>query len=217
MSFDQFISANGPLFLTVFGLLSLTSFCIIVWRMWLNHTAAVDLPLFLKKLDDQLQIGGTESALQMCELEQGMAPKLFAAALQVYPQGKVATRNTLVNLIELEMIPRLNFLLPLVLVFIKIAPMVGLLGTVWGMIQAFGKIAGATKVNPSDLANDIGLALFTTAEGLLIAIPLLFIYTLLRERVNKFEIELQRAVQAVLVRLPVFMRYPPPALRETQP
>ena len=113
---------------------------------------------------------------------------------------------------ELELLPRLNFLLPLILVFIKIAPMVGLLGTVWGMIQAFGKIAGSTKVNPSDLANDIGLALFTTAEGLLIAIPLIFIYTILREKVNGFELDLQRGMQAALARVPRLMPFPQPTL-----
>jgi biopolymer transport protein ExbB len=88
------------------------------------------------------------------------------------------------------------------LVFAKLAPMLGLLGTVWGMIMAFGKIAGETKVEPSALANDIGMALFTTAEGLIIAIPLIFAYTMFRERVNRFELDLQRAAQAALNLVP---------------
>jgi biopolymer transport protein ExbB len=80
--------------------------------------------------------------------------------------------------------------------------MVGLLGTVSGMIKAFSKIAGNTKVDPSALAGDIGMALFTTAEGLIIAIPLIFAYSLFRERVNRFELDLQRAAQAALNLLP---------------
>ena len=84
----------------------------------------------------------------------------------------------------------------------NIAPMVGLLGTVSGMIGAFQAIASATKVNPGDLAEDIGMALFTTAEGLIIAIPLIFAYTIFRERVHRFEIELQRGSQAALKMLP---------------
>jgi biopolymer transport protein ExbB/TolQ len=57
---------------------------------------------------------------------------------------------------------------------VKTAPMLGLLGTVSGMILAFAKIATASEsgVNPADLASDISFALFTTACGLMIAIPL---------------------------------------------
>jgi biopolymer transport protein ExbB len=80
--------------------------------------------------------------------------------------------------------------------------MLGLLGTVWGMILAFGKIAGATKVEPSALAQDIGMALFTTAEGLLIAIPLIFAYTMFRERVSRFELDMQRAAAAAMNLVP---------------
>ncbi len=138
----------------------------------------------------------------MCDEEPGIVPKLFTTVLQTGHEGKVATRNAMANLIELEIIPDLNFLLPQVLVFAKLAPMLGLLGTVWGMILAFEKIASATKVNPSDLSRDIGMALFTTAEGLMIAIPMIFAYTMFREQVSRFELELQRAAQAAMDLLP---------------
>jgi biopolymer transport protein ExbB len=202
VSFQRIIQANGPVFLIVFGLLSLASVTIIIWRLWLNHAARTDLGDFLARLKEQLTQGGRESALQMCEEEPGVVPKVFTTALQTSDQGKVATRNAIANLVELEIIPDLNFLLPLMVVFAKLAPMIGLLGTVSGMIMAFSKIAGSTKVNPSDLAGDIGMALFTTAEGLIIAIPLIFAYSMLRERVNRFELDLQRAAQAALNLLP---------------
>jgi biopolymer transport protein ExbB len=131
------------------------------------------------------------------------------------PQGKMAVRNAMDDKIELEIVPDLDFLLSWILALAKLAPMVGLLGTVWGMINAFGKIAGAVKVNPSDLAGDIGMALFTTAEGLLIAIPLIFAYTMFRDRVNRFEVDLQRAARAALRLYPLMARRPaaPPPVR----
>jgi len=202
MSLKQIIDANGPVFLVLFSLLSLASVTIIVWKLWLNHNAKTDLADFLARLEDELARGGVPGAIQMCEGEPGLAPKLFVTALQTGGQGKVATRDAITNLVELELLPDLNFLLPLMLVFAKLAPMLGLLGTVWGMIMAFGKIAGETKVEPSALANDIGMALFTTAEGLIIAIPLIFAYTMFRERVNRFELDLQRAAQAALNLVP---------------
>jgi biopolymer transport protein ExbB/TolQ len=55
---------------------------------------------------------------------------------------------------------------------IKTAPMLGLFGTVLGMMSAFGKLGGGDKVDPTGLASDISLALITTAIGLAIAIPL---------------------------------------------
>ena len=214
MNLAYLIEANGPIFLTVFALLSLASMAIIIWRIWLNVVAKSDLGDFVGILQEELDRGGREAAIQLCEDEPGVIPKVFASALETCKQGKVATRNAIANLIELEIVPDLNFLLPLILVLAKLAPMIGLLGTVTGMIRAFEKIAGATKVEPSALSGDIGMALFTTAEGLIIAIPLIFAYTLLRERVKRFEIDLQRAAQAAINMLPRLAQdAKPPQLR----
>jgi len=202
VSFQRIIEANGPVFLIVFGVLSLASLTIIVWRIWLNFNAKTDLGDFVARLKETLDNDGRGAALDLCEAEPGIVPKLFTSALQTSDRGKVATRNAIADLIELEIVPDLNFLLPHMLVFSKLAPMIGLLGTVSGMIMAFGKIAGATKVDPSALSSDIGMALFTTAEGLIIAIPLIYAYTMFRERVNRFELELQQAAQAALNLLP---------------
>ena len=180
----------------------LISFTFIFWRWLLNWHASVDLEEFLGRVKDDLESGGREDAMDLCREESGVVAKVIGTALEHAPDGKVAVRNAMADKIELEIIPRLNFLLPWILMLAKLAPMVGLLGTVFGMIRAFGKIAGAVKVNPSDLAGDIGMALFTTAEGLLIAIPLIFAYTLFRERVNRFEVDMQRAAQASLRLLP---------------
>lgn len=196
------IEANGPLFTITFIALSLTAVTLLIWRAWLNHNAKTDLDQFMAKLQQTLKSGGKNAALEMCAEEPGIVPKLFTTALNTCHEGKVATRNAIANLIELEILPDLNFLLPWIVTIIKLAPMAGLLGTVWGMILAFGKISGSTRVNPSDLANDIGMALYTTAEGLLIAIPLIAIYTQLRERVGRFELEMQRATQMALNLLP---------------
>ncbi|HVA48389.1 MAG TPA: MotA/TolQ/ExbB proton channel family protein [Pirellulales bacterium] len=198
MSISHIIEANGPFFTIIFTVVSLASMTVVFWRWWLNYHAKTDLADFLGRLEPVLEKEGVEGAIRLCDEEPGILPKLFTTALQTGPEGKVATRSALANLIELEILPDLNFLLPLILVLAKLSPMLGLLGTVWGMILAFEKIAGATKVNPSDLSNDIGMALFTTAEGLLIAIPLIFAYTMFREQVNRFELDLQRGAQAAM-------------------
>src|SRR5690606_11348713 len=70
---------------------------------------------------------------------------------------------------------------------IKSAPMLGLLGTVLGMIGAFGKIAGVEHPNPGDLAGDINVALYTTAIGLAVAIPLVIAANFVSVRIRKLE------------------------------
>jgi biopolymer transport protein ExbB len=208
VTWNRIIEANGPFFLTVFAILFLASFTIIFWRWLLNRSAKTDLADFLHRLKEDLTAGRREDALDLCDEETGVVAKVFKTALETSPQGKVAVRNAMADRIELEIIPDLNFLLPWILVLAKLAPMVGLLGTVWGMINAFGKIAGAVKVNPSDLAGDIGMALFTTAEGLMIAIPLIFAYTMFRERVRRFEVDLKRAAQAAMRVFPLMAAAP---------
>jgi len=72
----------------------------------------------------------------------------------------------------------------------NISPMLGLLGTVWGMIRAFFSIVqtGGTP-KPEDLAGDIGIALVTTLLGLAIAIPALAVYAVMRNRIDSLSTE----------------------------
>lgn len=199
--------ANGPVFTFVFLALFLTGVTLVIWRILLNLSVRTDLAVFLNRLEEELTQRGIAGALEYCQAEPSLAPQIFATALQTHHLGKVATRTAIGNLIELDLIPRLNRLLPIILLLAKLAPMLGLLGTVVGMILAFGKIAGQTKVDPSALANDIGMALYTTAEGLLLAVPLILAYTLFREYVAKAEMDLQRAAHAALSLLPHLSRF----------
>ena len=79
---------------------------------------------------------------------------------------------------------------------VKSAPMLGLLGTVSGMILAFAKIATSqqTGTDPSALADDISLALLTTAMGLTVAIPLVLLGALVQVRIGKLQDAVQQHV-----------------------
>ena len=106
------------------------------------------------------------------------------------------------NVIELEILPDLNFLLAPILAIGKIATMVGLFRTVISMINTFTAISEATKGNPTGVGSHsaaIGLALFGTAGGLMIAIPLVFMHVMFKARVAKFEVEMKNAAQRLLL------------------
>jgi biopolymer transport protein ExbB len=210
MDISSIISANGVLFSIVFSAMSLAGVGLVVWRIISNARAKTDVGKFEAELKAQLASGGGQSVIALCERKatetRQVVPRLFEVALKDGSRGKVAAQDAMADCIEMEIMPELHRLLPHILLLAKISPMIGLLGTVSGMIRAFKTIASATKVDPSALADDIGMALFTTAEGLIIAIPLIFAYTLLKERVHGFELDLARASKAAIELLPQVYR-----------
>ncbi|NLF72585.1 MAG: MotA/TolQ/ExbB proton channel family protein [Candidatus Anammoximicrobium sp.] len=212
MSISEIIRANGVFFSIAFAAISFAAVTLVVWRFIKNYHARSNLEEFLAQLEQELETGGGRAAFEFCQRQANetrqLLPKVFTAALKHGHQGKIAARDAIADCIDTELLPSLQSLLPYILLLIKTAPMVGLLGTVVGMIGAFQTIAGATKVDPSALAADIGMALFTTAEGLLIAIPLIFFYTLFRERVQQFELQLQQGAQEALRLLPRIFSQP---------
>jgi len=83
----------------------------------------------------------------------------------------------------------------------SVAPMIGLMGTVWGMIASFRTISTSpTAPKPKDLADGISTALFTTLEGLVVAIPALVAYGLLRNRVARLLLEAGRVSEGLMSR-----------------
>lgn len=89
----------------------------------------------------------------------------------------------------------------------NIGPMLGLLGTVWGMIGAFFKIVEAGQPEPAKLAGDIGVALVTTLLGLAVSIPAISIYAILRNRIDALTSE------AVMVSQELISTFRPSAKR----
>jgi biopolymer transport protein ExbB len=159
---------------------------------------------FLPVFQEKLQKEGVESALKYCRSQGGVIPrKLYAAGLENSRLGLAAMKRAMANAIELEILPDLNFLLAPILAIGKIATMVGLFLTVVSMINTFTAISEAGKSsNPGNVTNQsgaIGLALFGTAGGLMIAIPLVFTHVLFKARVNKFEVQMKAAAQRLLL------------------
>ena len=161
------------------GLMSMTAITLVIWRLLLNLNARTDLNEFLPVFQEKLDKGGLDAALRFCRTRSDVIPRrLFTAGLETSKQGAAAMRRAMANVIELEILPDLNFLLPVILAIAKIATMVGLLGTVVSMIGTFQKIQ--EKGEATGQSSAIGLALFATALGLVTAIPLVFAHVLFK-------------------------------------
>jgi biopolymer transport protein ExbB len=182
-------------------LMSVTGLTLVLWRILLNVKARTDLSALLPRLVDSLQKENLDEALRLCQCESGVIPrKLFTAGLETARQGLAAMRRAMANVIELEVWPDLNFLLPTILAIAKIATMVGLLGTVISMIGTFTELQHLRdQRNVASQGGEIGLALAATALGLVTAIPLVFAHVLFKAWAANFEIRLKGAAQQLLV------------------
>src|SRR5262249_703276 len=136
-------------------LMSVIAVWLVTWRILLNRGATTDLNEFLPRFQQALTDAGPEAATEWGRTQKGMiAQKLFPAALETRGQGTAAMRRAMANVIELEILPDLNYLLAPILAIAKIATMVGLLLTVISMINTFSTISQAQ--NSAGVASQAG-------------------------------------------------------------
>ncbi len=138
----------------------------------------VEAPLKKRKFDD---------VADSCEEDQRALPQLVLLAMNNRDLGFLKTRQLLIDRFQRDVLADLDFRLSWVGTVIKAAPMIGLLGTVVGMMGAFGTLAAAEETEAVQLASDIMLALITTACGLAIAIPLVLCLAAVNVRIRQME------------------------------
>lgn len=117
-------------------------------------------------------------------------PQLVLLAVENRGLSTAKLRRLVAERFERDVLADLEYRTSWIGTVVKTAPMLGLLGTVMGMIAAFGKIAAMQqtgKTDPSALAQDISFALFTTAIGLSIAIPIVLAGNMLQVRIGKLQ------------------------------
>jgi biopolymer transport protein ExbB len=183
--------------------MSLVAGALVVWRLLLNSSANTDLDDFLPVFQQTLRKNGIKGAVALCKEEKGLIPsRLFVAGLEAADQGAAAMRRSMANETELEIAPRLHFLLAPILAIAKIATMVGLFFTVISMINTFDAIGAESKSGNvkgiSGHSSKIGLALFATALGLFTAIPLVFSHVLFKDWIAKFDVKAKAAGQKLI-------------------
>src|SRR5262245_17873069 len=174
---------------------------LVLWRILLNWNANTNLNEFLPTFQEKLEKEGVPGALAFCKSRSDIIPRrLYVAGLDTSKQGLAAMRRAMANVIELEILPDLNFLLPPILAIAKIATMVGLFGTVISMIKTFNQLSQAAgNQGVAGQAGAIGLALFATALGLATAIPLVFAHVMFKAWVANFEVRMKSAAQKLLI------------------
>jgi biopolymer transport protein ExbB len=195
MNLWQVFLAGGPvmwpiLFCSVFAL------AIILEKFWHLHKIKIDSQDFLSKILDKMKRHEIKEALQICDSTKSPISHILKAGILKYdrPRGQIKESIEDASLYE---IPRLERNLSALATIAHISPLLGLLGTVAGMIRCFQAIqAKATTFNPispGDLAGGIWEALFATVAGLIVAIPTFVAYNYLVTCINNFILEMEKA------------------------
>ena len=166
------------------------AFCIIVvWRRLkqIRFKSEDQQNEFLDQVLDAVAAGDFDAAAEMCEEDPRIVPQLIFLALSNRDLGFGKVKQLVADRFQRDILSEMEYRITWVVTMIKSAPMLGLLGTVLGMMSAFGKLAGGNKVDPSMLAGDISIALITTFVGLSIAIPLSLVLASVQIRTRKME------------------------------
>jgi len=142
---------------------------------------------FLGELEQRLLRGDFASAGAFCEDDRRAVAQLALLAISQRDLGLSKLRQMVAERFQRDFLAPIDYRMSWVNSMIKCGPMLGLWGTVLGMMGAFGKLAATNKVEPALLAADISLALVTTALGLLIAIPLTVIANSVTVRIRQME------------------------------
>jgi len=179
----------------IYGALALIAlwgaFCvIIVWRRvaQTRFRNEEEQDAFLDRIDDCLTADDFQGAADLCNDDDRAMPQLALLAVTNRNIGYAKIRALITDRFQRDVLSDLEHRLSWIYTVIKSAPMVGLLGTVMGMMGAFSKLAKpGQSPNPTQMADDISLALISTACGLAIAIPLVLASANVNVRIRKME------------------------------
>ena len=179
---------------STYGTLALTAFwgayCgIVVWNLIKKKRFRSEAAQneFLDQIDAKLASGDLNGVCSSCEDDSRALPQLIFLAVANRNIGLSKMRELTVERFQADVLAEIDYYMTWVLTMIKTGPMWGLLGTVVGMIGAFGQLAAAETVKASELAGNINVALITTAVGLMIAIPLMTLVAAVNLRIKHLE------------------------------
>lgn len=187
---DLFIAGGSfmwPLLLSL-----LIGIAVAVERLIVFSKAKLDVNKFLEQLGGYIRKGDLSGAESLCDRTRGPVSAILRAGLLRRDKGLTDVEKAIESAGSIEMAHLEKGLVVLASVS-SIAPMLGFLGTVSGMIRAFGEIAAAKNVDASLVAGGIQEALITTATGLVIAIPIQMANNYYIAKIGRFVTDMEEA------------------------
>jgi biopolymer transport protein ExbB len=188
---EKFIEGD-PLYMTPVLICLILGLAIALERIITLNLATVNTKKLLAKIEDSLSSGGVEAAKEVTRSTKGPVASIFTQGLMRYSEGIEMVEKSIVAYGSVEM-GRLEKGLVWISLFISLAPMLGFMGTVIGMIGAFDSIEAAGDISPSLVAGGIKIALLTTVAGLIVAIILQLFYNYLVSKIDSLVNDMEDA------------------------
>ncbi len=187
-----FYSSNWNLLLLILGGCSILGLAIFLERMIQLRRAEIDTNKFIINLRRVLKEGDITEAIHICDSAGGSIANIVKAGLMRHQRDKEQIEGAMEvsGLIEIAHLEKNARILSIIA---HIAPLIGLLGTVLGFIQAFGEMraSGLVDISATRIGEAMEYALVSTAAGLVVAIPAVIGYNYIVSRVEGFVLEMQ--------------------------
>jgi biopolymer transport protein ExbB len=196
-TFWDYMEKGGPVMwpLLVFSIMGVA---FSIERFFALRKAQINVNEFLAKIRKALMVNRSlRDAVKICEQYRGPVASIMKAGLLKFGQPKEDVEKTIENAALFEM-GRLERGLNVLATTANVAPLLGFLGTVAGMINSFDALAKQGLSNPGAVAAGISEALITTATGLIIAIPIQLAYNYFATRINKFVRDIETATNMLI-------------------
>jgi biopolymer transport protein ExbB len=184
---------KGGLLMWPILICSIISVAVFAERLFYFHRATIHVREFLQGLSNLIQRRNFAEALHECAGTPGPVARVIHAAIIRHDAPRAELREIVQEAGQLE-VPKLERFLGILATLAYLTPLLGLLGTVTGMIDAFGTLnANGGYATVTELSGGIYKSLLTTAAGLVIATPTFVAYSYLSSRVNAMMHEMERA------------------------
>jgi len=195
----DYLIAGGPVMIPIV-ICSLLSVAIIVERsLALRDSRIIPTP-FIREVRRLVSAGKEDALLELSRKNRTpIARVIHTTVLSRSLPGE--TLREAVQTVGKDQASKLSRHLAVLATITSVAPLLGLLGTVTGMIRVFSVITSKGVTNPSDLAGGISEALLTTAAGLVVAIPTLIAYNFFHKRTNSYVLRMEEMTLGIVSRL----------------
>jgi len=174
---------GGPGFMGIVLLCLILGLAIAIERIIFLNLSTTNTAKLTQEVEDALASGGVEAAKEVCRNTKGPVASIYYQGLDRTDEGLEAVEKAVVAYGGVQM-GQLEKNVSWISLFIALAPMLGFMGTVIGMIQAFDKIEAAGDMQPSLVAGGIKVALLTTVFGLIVAIILQIFYNYIIAKID---------------------------------
>lgn len=192
------IRASGPIGACL--LLLSIYFTALVIRLFMEFRVSEAVPAALvEKLEAAIRDKKFQDAYDVCKDNDSFLARLVRTGIANLPNGRAEAKEAMQQVTE-EMVTTLEMKISYLAIIGTLGPMIGLVGTIWGMIMSFQEIATAAgaQPRPEKVAEGISTALFITLEGVSLSVPAIFFFAFFRNRIAQMTMEATRVADRTI-------------------